>query len=334
MVATWGRRTPLTGDITVGRDQSNSIVLEMDNVSRRHARFFQVDDNVLTSKTSARPTEPSLTTHDISGKTQLKNGDLVKVGGAIFKFISGGNVEGLYHEEIYRMTIIDGLTQIHNQAATSMDFLEREIARCSRYRRDLSRWRMFDIDHFKKLNDSYGHLAGDYVLRKMAQLIREKVRREELFARYGGEEFAFVLPETAAERARKLGEKVRAMIESEVFLFDEEEIRCTLSMGHHLDSRRVRQPAGAHQARRRSPLPGQIQRPQSCHRPSELRDGHPRLKPAVRPAARTTLSGISLTIPLAQWLASEYNESCEVSVAVERFVAPPGADLDPFSFLS
>lgn len=223
-----GRRHTLTHELTVGRDQSNSIVLDMDNVSRRHARFFQIDEaSYVEDLGSTNGT--FINDADISGKTQLANGDLVKVGGAIFKFISGGNVEGLYHEEIYRMTIVDGLTQIHNKRYF-MDFLEREIARCSRYKRDLS-LAMFDIDHFKNLNDTYGHLAGDHVLRKMAQAISQRIRREELFARYGGEEFALVLPETDIERARVVGEEIRENVEEQVFVFDEEEIRTTLSLG-------------------------------------------------------------------------------------------------------
>ncbi len=223
-----GRRHAITHELTVGRDQANSIVLEMDNVSRRHARFSLADE-VCYVEDLGSTNGTFINDADISGKTKLANGDLIKVGGAIFKFISGGNIEGLYHEEIYRMTIIDGLTQIHNKRYF-LDFLEREMARCSRYERDLSLV-MFDIDHFKPLNDTYGHLAGDHVLRKMAQAIRQRIRREELFARYGGEEFAIVLPETNLEKARILGEEIRLLVEEEVFTFDDEEIRVTLSLG-------------------------------------------------------------------------------------------------------
>jgi len=223
-----GRRTTITRDVTVGRDQANTIVLDMDNVSRRHARFYVVDDACFVEDLGST-NGTFINDADISRATALKNGDLVKVGGAIFKFISGGNVEGLYHEEIYRMTIIDGLTQIHNKRYF-MDFLDREMARCARYERDLS-LALFDLDHFKSLNDTYGHLAGDHVLRRMAQVVSRRIRREELFARYGGEEFAIVLPETQAARAHTVGEEIRALIEAEVFSFDGEDIRITISLG-------------------------------------------------------------------------------------------------------
>jgi len=223
-----GKRYSITGELTVGRDATNSIVLDMDNVSRRHARFF-IEEDVGYVEDLGSTNGTFINDQDIQSRQQLRNGDLIKVGGAIFKFISGGNVEGLYHEEIYRMTIIDGLTQVHNKRYF-MDFLEREMARCARYGGDLA-LALFDIDHFKSLNDTYGHLAGDHVLHRMAQLVAKRVRREELFARYGGEEFALVLPETSLDRAKHLGEEIRALVEEETFLFDGEEIKTTLSMG-------------------------------------------------------------------------------------------------------
>jgi two-component system cell cycle response regulator len=223
-----GKRYTISDELTVGRDQTNDVVLDMDNVSRRHARFFAENDiGYVEDQGSTNGT--FINDLDIQSKQELRNGDLVKVGGAIFKFISGGNVESLYHEEIYRMTIIDGLTQIHNKRYF-LDFLEREMARCARYDGELTLV-MFDIDHFKQTNDNFGHLAGDHVLHKLAALVRDRIRREELFARYGGEEFALVLPETTLERALLVAEEVRALVEAETFVFDDEQIRTTISMG-------------------------------------------------------------------------------------------------------
>ena len=106
------------------------------------------------------------------------------------------------------MTIMDGLTQIHNKRYL-FEALEREMIRARRHERDLSVL-MFDIDHFKRINDQYGHLAGDYVLRELARIVQERIRRDEVFARYGGEEFAIVLPETPLEGAAALAENLRA----------------------------------------------------------------------------------------------------------------------------
>jgi diguanylate cyclase (GGDEF)-like protein len=159
----------------------------------------------------------------------LRSGDYVKVGGSIFKFLQGGNIESLYHEEIYQLTITDGLTQIYNKRYF-LEFIEREMGRCHRYNRALSLI-MLDIDHFKKINDTNGHLAGDYVLREMAHLLKARVRKEECFARYGGEEFAIVIPEAGGENARKFAEKIRKMVQDHHFSFESKDITVTLSLG-------------------------------------------------------------------------------------------------------
>ena len=91
---------------------------------------------------------------------------------------------------------------------------------------------MFDIDHFKKINDEHGHLAGDYVLRRMAGLINTKnIRKEECFARYGGEEFSIVLPDTPKNNGAILAEKIREMVAETRFEFESNVIPVTISMG-------------------------------------------------------------------------------------------------------
>ena len=159
----------------------------------------------------------------------MRDGDFIKIGRTIFKFLTGGNIENAYHEEIYRLTTIDGLTQIFNKRYF-LDTLEREVARSHRYRRALSLV-MFDIDHFKKVNDGYGHLAGDYVLKHLAQTVRAKIRREDCFARYGGEEFAIVLPEIDNGNCLPFAEKIREIVEKTDFKFENARIPLTISMG-------------------------------------------------------------------------------------------------------
>ena len=159
----------------------------------------------------------------------LGDGDLIKIGRTIFKFLSGGNIERAYHEEIYRLTTIDGLTQIYNKRYF-LETLEREIARSSRYRRDMSLV-LFDIDHFKRINDTFGHLAGDQVLKTLASTVKTKIRREDLFARYGGEEFAIVLPEIDGYNAHQFAEKVRRIVEAHGVRLRGHPIPVTISMG-------------------------------------------------------------------------------------------------------
>ena len=159
----------------------------------------------------------------------LRDGDLIKIGRTIFKFLTGGNIENAYHEEIYRLTTIDGLTQISNKRYF-METLEREIARGQRYQRPLSLV-MFDIDHFKIINDTYGHLAGEYVLNQLATAVKQRIRREDVFARYGGEEFAIVLPEIEVPTALLFAEKVRQLVQQHEFRFEKTRIDVTISVG-------------------------------------------------------------------------------------------------------
>src|SRR5262245_41252677 len=184
--------------ITVGRGEDNHIVLQGDSVSRRHATFEQVGASWHVSDLGSR-NGTSCNDERIARRTALRNGDRVKIGPTIFKFLSGADVETRYHEEIYRMTIIDGLTQIHNKRYL-YEALEREIIRGRRHERDLAIL-LFDIDHFKRINDVHGHLAGDFVLKELARVVQARIRRDEVFARYGGEEFSIILPETSREGA-------------------------------------------------------------------------------------------------------------------------------------
>jgi len=224
-----GRRFELTeGEITVGRDMGNDIRVDLDNVSRRHASLSRkagkafVNDLGSTNGTFVNDSE-------VRQETELRSGDLIKIGGTIFKFLYGGDVESQFHEEIYRITIVDGLTQCYNNRYF-LEFLEREMARALRYDRPLSLM-MFDIDHFKEVNDTFGHLAGDQVLRELAALVRGMVRKEECFARYGGEEFVLVSPEGGPERVRKFAEKIRRLTELHPFVFEGKPIYVTLSIG-------------------------------------------------------------------------------------------------------
>src|SRR5207247_9050366 len=157
------------------------------------------------------------------------DGDQVKIGRTIFKFISGGNVEGQYHEEIYRLMTVDGLTEVHNKRFFH-DSLEKEASRSKRYDRTFSIV-MFDLDHFKNVNDTHGHLAGDAVLRQLGIIVRQNVRRDDIAARVGGEEFGVILPEIGRDGAALFAEKLRAAVEAASFRFESTRIHVTISLG-------------------------------------------------------------------------------------------------------
>ena len=160
---------------------------------------------------------------------RLRDGDQVRIGRSILKFMTGENVEVHYHEEIYRLMTVDGLTQIFNRRYFN-EALEREVNRSKRYSRVLSLI-AFDLDHFKAINDTYGHLVGDSVLRLIASAVKPRLRREDIFARTGGEEFAVLLPEIGMEGALVTAEKVRSIAQSTPLKHEHEQIRCTVSLG-------------------------------------------------------------------------------------------------------
>jgi diguanylate cyclase (GGDEF)-like protein len=227
-----GRRfVLLDACLTIGRDEGCHLVLELDNVSRRHCSVL-VRERAVFLRDDGSTNGTFLNNVEVSGERELRSGDLIKVGSAIFKFLAGGelgSIEAQYHEEIYRLTIADGLTQAYNKRFL-LEFLDREISRCGRHGRPLSVV-LFDVDFFKRINDGFGHLAGDFVLRELCALVRPQVRREECFARYGGEEFVLALPETGLEKAVVVADKLRGQIEAHAFVFEERPIRVTLSGG-------------------------------------------------------------------------------------------------------
>ncbi len=211
----------------IGRSDSANIQVEQESVSRQHAKILTVEGQ--SRVVDLNSTNGTFINDRQVDNAELRDGDLIRVGQTIFKYLSGSNIESKYHEEIYRLTTIDGLTQAFNKRYL-LETLERELNRALRYGRQLALV-MFDIDHFKKINDTHGHLAGDYVLRELGGLISHNLRREDIFARYGGEEFSLILPEIDLPGAVQVAEKLRRMIEKHAFSFANEVIPVTMSFG-------------------------------------------------------------------------------------------------------
>jgi len=213
--------------IVVGRDHDCDLSITDQSVSRHHARIQPGIDGYYV--VDLQRTNGTFVNDKPASMYKLKDGDYLRVGNWIFRYLTGGNVEAEYHEEIYRLTIIDALTGIHNKRYL-LEFLDRELARSARYHRPLSLV-MLDIDRFKLINDELGHLAGDFTLRELVSLVKEAIRKEELFARYGGEEFIVVLPETNREGALQMAERLRQLVEGHNFKYEERHYKITISLG-------------------------------------------------------------------------------------------------------
>lgn len=221
-----GRRIELHGDTSIGRSEDNAVVIQADTVSRSHARVLERGRSwVLVDNGSANGT--FLNDKPVDEET-LRPNDLFKIGPCIFKFIAG-DVEAAYHEAIYHLAITDGLTGVANRRAFE-DTIAAEVRRALRYSRPLALV-MFDLDHFKRINDTCGHMAGDNVLATTAALVRQAARAEDFVARYGGEEFAILLPETDLAAGAKIAEKLRVAVMNYLFLHEDQKLPVTISLG-------------------------------------------------------------------------------------------------------
>jgi two-component system cell cycle response regulator len=213
--------------ILIGRSPNCNIQLVDDCVSRQHCRMIPANNGVIVSDLNS--TNGTYIDGVAVHARPLRDGDRIKVGRSIFKFLTGNNIEHAYHEEIYRLTTTDGLTGAYNKRYFDED-LERELFRFLRYNRPLSLL-MMDIDFFKKINDEYGHLAGDRVLSELGHLIYNNVRREDTFCRYGGEEFALLMPEMDIQKAAVVGEHLRSIVDEAQFDFEGHSMPVTISIG-------------------------------------------------------------------------------------------------------
>ncbi|HKU13686.1 MAG TPA: GGDEF domain-containing protein [Steroidobacteraceae bacterium] len=225
-----GRLHTLAKEVTtIGRGRENDIVLPSDCVSRRHSRLELRDQRLyVIDLASTNGTFVNDEAQPVRERP-LQRGDRLRIGDTIFKYLSGSDIEVQYHEILFRMTVTDGLTNLCNRKQLDAS-LQEEIARARRHGRELSVL-MLDIDHFKHINDSYGHLAGDSVLRGLASILQKRLRPNDRLGRYGGEEFCAILPETALANAAKIGEELRALVEAHAFVADDKRISVTISIG-------------------------------------------------------------------------------------------------------
>jgi len=223
-----GKRISLDDrDLVLGRSSAVDVQLDIDNVSRNHASIVRSGRGWVLRDLDS--TNGTFVNELPIRERLLRDGDQIRIGRAMIKFLTSNNVEAQYHEEIYRLMTLDGLTQLHNRRFFQ-ESIEREFARSKRYGHPFCLV-LFDLDHFKRINDTHGHLAGDDVLRRVGSLVGTKVRTNDIVARVGGEEFAVILPEADRMGGVALAEKLRKMIASERFEHEGTVIPVTISLG-------------------------------------------------------------------------------------------------------
>ena len=224
-----GRRVHVTTEpLIIGRSPKCAIQVDQESVSRNHCRIrFEAGEFLVRDLGSTNGTYVNDNLVENDGR--LRQGDQLKVGRTILKFIVGDDKEAQYHEEIYRLMTTDGLTQLHNKRYFD-EMLDREVARAKRYKRTFSLL-VFDIDHFKKVNDRFGHLGGDAILRQLGAVLLGRLRVNDVLARIGGEEFALITPEVGLDGARELAGKINRLISDTRFEFEGTRVEVTVSVG-------------------------------------------------------------------------------------------------------
>jgi two-component system, cell cycle response regulator len=221
------KHTLKAGELVIGRSSQAQLQIDHESVSRRHARIVLTDSGVLVADLGS--TNGTYVNDEPITERSLGHGDLIKVGRTILKYLSTDNIEAAYFEEIHRLTTVDGLTRCFN-LRSAREHLVREVSRATRYSRPLSVL-VFDVDDFARVNEEYGHLAGDAILAQLGKRLSRRIRREDMLARSGGGEFALITPEVDHPGAVHLAERLLRIISETSFGFDDVQIPVTLSVG-------------------------------------------------------------------------------------------------------
>ncbi|WP_231511888.1 GGDEF domain-containing protein [Chondromyces apiculatus] len=216
-------------EIIIGRTSGVTIRLNDDGVSRRHARLFCANEHEVVIE-DLQSSNGTLVNNQPITQVLLRDGDKIRIGATtVLMFTYHDQVEELFQESMYDRSIRDELTKAFNRRFF-LERLESEIAYARRHSTPLAIL-LFDIDHFKRINDTFGHPTGDVVLARISKLAGGTVRTEDVFARYGGEEFIVLCRGVPLESAGILAERIRMIIEASAFEHEGQRIPVTISVG-------------------------------------------------------------------------------------------------------
>lgn len=225
-----GQTYRLSGELMkIGRDPACAIALDDPHISRLHAEIgIKASGDVylrdIGSTNGVFVNGKRVTEHT------LTEGDKILIGTRLyFKFAYQDAVDQKYQQNLFQAANNDSLTQLYNKKYF-LDVLAKEFSFSRRDKQPLSLL-MVDIDHFKAVNDTYGHLAGDQVLKAVGQTLVKSLRLENVACRYGGEEFGVILRNVSGELAHTVAERLRLAIAAEVVTFKDKKISISVSVG-------------------------------------------------------------------------------------------------------
>lgn len=217
------------GETLMGRSPKVDLQLQDVGVSRTHARLTRMGDACYVEDLqSANGT--FLNGERLSVARQLADGDKITLGSTtVLKFTYHDKLDEDFQRQMFDAALRDGLTQAYNKKYFS-NHLYSEFSFAKRHRQALCLV-MFDVDHFKRVNDTYGHLAGDAVLLRLAKIAMDSVRTEDTLARYGGEEFAIVCRGINGAQGVVMAERIRQVVARTPFEYEGTVIPVTVSLG-------------------------------------------------------------------------------------------------------
>ena len=212
----------------IGRDLSADVPLEDTAVSRTHAAIESDDRSYYVVDVGSR-NGTFVDDELLVERRLLRGGELIRCGSTILKFMASMDEEAQYHAVVHELMTRDPLTNAFNRSYL-MALLEKLVPRCRSTNQDLSIV-MIDIDHFKKVNDSHGHLVGDEILRGFCERLRSVLRPDDVLCRFGGEEFVVVAERVGLQGAVRIAERLRLTVSSLPFSSHLGLLRITCSLG-------------------------------------------------------------------------------------------------------
>jgi two-component system cell cycle response regulator len=216
------------GVTTLGRHPECSIVVNQRAVSSVHAEFKVNPGGEVTLEDKGSTNGTILNNQKIDRPVILRGGDLIKIGTQVLKYLDK-QADTKLLEKLGVQGKIDALTGVWNKGHLTQALRSSVDVAQKGYPLSVI---LFDIDHFKKINDTYGHLAGDYVLKELCRVLKETVLRgEDVFGRFGGEEFMLILPDSPIRVALSIAERLRSGLEKHSFTYESRLIEVTSSFG-------------------------------------------------------------------------------------------------------
>jgi diguanylate cyclase (GGDEF)-like protein len=215
--------------MVIGRDESVDIALLDGRISRRHARVITDEDGCSIEDLGSR--NGCFVNGDrVAGTRRLQDGDKIHLGSTcVLKLTYQDELDENFQREMLESALCDPLTGAYNRRFF-LDRLEGEFRFAKRHEVAMSIV-MIDVDHFKEVNDTHGHVVGDAVLADVANTIRPSIRGEDVFARYGGEEFVLLCRASDSEQCRVVAERIRTRIAERALDVSGGKVRVTVSLG-------------------------------------------------------------------------------------------------------